>query len=277
MGVSAGVRSLLLLGVLALSGCGERPPAEQDMTYYAQGLAQMDSVFKKYDLAHIGSGVQTDGVHLEVRKRHDPMKPVSESEIKSIKEAIYEEYDREFPLVIEIWTMPETPSVDGKITGMDGKRLLVTGPAAKDGAGPRAMWLGVGEDTVIVNGKTGEPMAWDQLKIGYKVKAWSEPLVATSYPEQSGLLRLEVMEAVEGGGDLQGTVTKIGIGIEDTTQRELQVDGKPYLVLPTAVFRNGDREAKFEDLKEGDRVAVWFAGYSVNPDEQMISQVVLTP
>lgn len=277
MGVSAGVRSLLLLGVLVLSSCGERQPADQDMAYYAQGLAQMDSVLKKYDLTHIGSGVQTDGVHLEVRKRHDPMKPVSESEIKSIKEAIYEEYDREFPLVIEVWTMPETPTVDGDITGMDGKRLLVTGPAEKDEAEPRAMWLGLGEDTVIVNGKTGEPMAWDQLNIGYKVKAWSEPLVATSYPEQSGLLRLEVMEADDGGGDMHGTITKIGIGIEDTTQRELQIDGKPYVVLPSAVFRNGVREAKFEDLKEGDRVAVWFAGYSINPNERLITQLVVTP
>ncbi|MBW5448055.1 hypothetical protein GE107_18520 [Cohnella sp. CFH 77786] len=267
---------LIVLAVL-LTGCGNRLPAGTDLQAYAKGLPAMDAVYEKFDLEHIGSGVGEDGVHLEVRKRRDPMKPTPDKEIERIKQAIYEEYGRKFPLRINVWQMPQTPTLEGTITAMDEQGILVVAPPVDAESSPRAMWLRWGSDTVMLNASSGEELTADRLKVGFNVRAWSEPLVAMSYPEQSGLLRLEVKDSNVGNGDLQGTVTKMGIGFEETTERELQIDGKAYRVLHSAMFRKGDAAIRFEDLKEGDRVSVWFAGYAMEPGDQIITQVVVTP
>lgn len=273
----AGMMLLMLISMIMLvvAGCSKKMPAGSDLDYYARGLPTMTSVLDKFDLVHFGSGVGQDGVHLEVRKRHDPMRPVTEKEIQSIRKAIYEYYDREFPLRINVWTMPEKPDVTGKITAIGEGTVLVVADDMEDGGNPRAMWLGTGKDSVILDKSTGEPMEAGQLSIGNRVLAWSEPMVMTSYPEQSGLLRLEVTDTGIGPGDLQGVITKKGIGVEDTTRSELQIDGKPYRLMTTTVVNIGGKTAAFEDLKEGDRARVWFTGYEAGSDEKIVTQVVV--
>lgn len=266
----------LLISALALilSGCGERVPHPQDLEVYANGLPQMDSVLDRFGLRHISSGSDGESVFLEVRKRN-PAETVSDGEIEEIKKAIYGEYDREFPLEIRAWSLPAEPVVDGRLTGLGENQILAVEDKKDSDSNPRAMWLSLGEDTVIVDARTGETLPADRLQIGYRVRAWSEMLVAESYPEQSGLLRLEVTDTDIGQGDLQGTIEKKGMGFEDTSQRILQIDGKIYRLMESAVIRVEDREASFEELKEGDRVQVWFAGYEVMPDEPIITQVAV--
>jgi len=267
--------ALLILFVLLLAGCGKRVPAASDLAFYANGLVRMDDVMDRFELRTIRSGATSEGVEWTVRKRN-PFESASDREIADLKQAVYAEFGRTFPLDIRVWTLPQTPTLDGKITGLDADKILVVDTREDNGGEPRAMWLGAGhEDAVIADGVTGELISAAQLRIGDRVRAWSDFNVLTSYPEQSNLLRLEVMDRDPDQGDLAGTLEKIEIGADDPTEREVQIDGVRYPLLRSARIVFGGREGRLDELKAGERVRVWFAGYEVIPGRKMVSQIAV--
>lgn len=258
-----------------LVGCGERTIHPADLERYGNGMSGLDGIYDRFGLRHISSGAYEDAVHLEVRKR-DPSAGMSEEELKKFKNAVYEHYDRKFPLEVKIWTLPEEPTVDGRITSLDDKGILAVAPREGEGKQPRAVWMSFGEDTVIVDAKTGARLKPEQLAIGYRIRAWGEMLMMESYPEQTGLMRLEVVEMDSGDGDVLGTITKVvPAPANEPWAREIHIDGKKYGVLEKAKIIAGEEEAPLEKLEEGDRVRAWLTGYEVMADEKTITQITV--
>lgn len=76
-------------------------------------------------------------------------------------------------------------------------------------------------------------------------------------------------------GDARGIVTgleKTGEGVNE--ESTIEVDGVKHRLLPIAQVWIKDKKLNASDIKVGDRVKIWFAGYEVGP-EKWLTQVVI--
>jgi hypothetical protein len=274
---------ILVLIVAMLAGCGDRGSGkmrtgQQDLEKFANKLTSLN-VYEQLGLVHMASGAGEDTVYLQVRKKDDFVKPVMESEKEEIKEAIFHEIGYRVPLDLQVYTIDEIPHIVGKLTAVEGDRLLIVedrDSAGQDEGMPRAMWFKMAEDAVIA--KDGERIAAEDLKIGYEVNGWHSGLVMESYPEQTDGLKIVVTgPGTSETGELTGTLEEISYGHADWTQNYAVVDGKKYgLSGSSVVWINGERKT-VSDLKPGDRVLLWFTGYSVGLENEpkMVTQIAV--
>jgi len=269
---------VLLVGVLA--GCGnardaESKPGEGTLQKFAEKLTSL-KVYEDRGLVHMSSGAGADSVFLQVRKKHDFDKPVAEQEVEEIKEAIYKEMGFRVPLDLQVYVIGETPHISGKVTAADSAgRLLIVEEKGNQAEGmPRAMWFKMAEDAVIL--KDGKQIAAEKLKIGAEVKGWHSGLVMESYPEQTEGLKIEVTgPGTSETGDLTGTVEEVSSGHADWMQNYIVVDGEKYQLPDFAAVLDGGNKVPISDLHSGDRVKLWFAGYSVGMENEpkMVTQI----
>ena len=273
---------MMAMLVAALAGCGsvlivESKPGERMLQAFAEKLMSL-KVYEDRGLVHISSGAGAESVFLQVRKKHDFDQPVTEQESEDIKEAIYKEVGFRVPLDLQVYVIGETPHITGKVTAMDGAgRLLIVedkAVAGQDEGMPRAMWFKMAEDAVIL--KDGKQIAAEKLKIGAEVKGWHSGLVMESYPEQTEGLKIEVTgPGTSETGDLTGTVEEVSSGHADWMQNYIVVDGEKYQLPDFAAVLDGGNKVPISDLHSGDRVKLWFAGYSVGMENEpkMVTQI----
>jgi len=271
---------VLLVGVLA--GCGnardaESKPGEGTLQKFAEKLMSL-KVYEDRGLVHMSSGAGTDSVFLQVRKKRDFDKPMAEQEMEEIKEAIYKEIGFRVPLELQVYVIGETPHITGKVTAAYGAgRLLIVedkGAAGQDEGMPRAMWFRMAEDAVIVH--AGQKISAEDLKIGMEVKGWHSGLVMESYPEQTEGLKIEVTgPGTSETGELTGTVEEVSAGHADWMQNYIVAEGKKYRLADFTVVLDSGNKVQISELKAGDRVKLWFAGYSVGMENEpiMVTQI----
>lgn len=158
--------------------------------------------------------------------------------------------------------LSETPDIKGTVTSMEGDRLLIVDKdtAKPDQTTPTAIWVKFKADQVA------------GIKIGYLVEAWSNGVMLESYPMQTEGLKLEVVDAAVGAGDLAGAVTHIYLDAADESKSYIEVDGKKLSLIPSTDYLLNDTQSDASQIKLGDRVEIWFPGYQIM-DEQVVTQV----
>ncbi len=266
----------LLAAVLGLltAGCGDRTEkvytSRQDMENFANKLMLLN-VYEEKGLVHMSSGSTEESVYLQVRKKDDFVKPVMEPEIREIKEAIFEEIGYRVPLELQVYTIDEVPHITGKLTAVEGDRVLIVSGDEYIGDEqrmPQAIWFDMAEDAVILN--NGSRTGLEELRIGYEVRGWHSGMVMESYPEQTEGLKIVVAgTGTAETGELTGTLEEISYGHTDGAQNFAVVDGKKYGLMSSTVVRIGDEYAAVSDLRAGDRVFLWFAGYSAGLENEL--------
>ena len=270
--------------VLILAGCGGREAKlsthPQDLQSFASKLMSLNT-YEKFGLRHLSSGSGARSVHLQVRKLADFEQPVAESEKKQIVEAIYREIGFRVPLELDLLTLGEQPSITGKLTAIDGKRVLIVSTDYWIGSEPRmpdAMWFGMAADGVVM--KDGAPIGQQSLQIGNEVKAWSEGLALASYPGQTTGLKVEVTGAgTAAEGDLTGTIDEISFGHQNMEDNYVVVSGQKYGLYDSTLVLLGEARTPvaLADVKAGETVRVWFAGYGETngPMQQLVTQIAI--
>lgn len=279
------IAGLLVVFVAIVAGCGNILTVE---TKYGQGVLESFAnklmslkVYEQYGLVPITSGARENAVHLQVRKKADFDKPMTEAEIEEIKEAIFKEIGSRVPLELEVFTLGEVPHIIGKLTAVDqnGSLLIVEDQEAsgQDDGYLQAIWFGISQDTVIL--KDGERINVGDLKVGYEVKGWHSAIVMESYPEQAEGLKIEVTgPGTSETGELSGTVEKVSFGHADWMQNFVVVDGKKYRLTDFTSVLAGREKMPVAELKAGDRVLLWFSGYhafGMENEPKLVTQIAI--
>lgn len=265
-----------ILVTMLLSSCGERN-ATSDLDHYVNQLAALNSVFESHHVKFQSSYSNDKEGFLEIRPIGDHTKVLSEEEKANLKKAIYKALGGKFPLNITEYTINEQPGMTGKITAIDDKgRFLVVSSdkfLGKDVKMADAAWYSMSDDAEIEFEE--KPFQLKDVKIGSTVKVWSEGVMLTSYPGQTTGLRLEITAADNGLGDASGKVTGLeqsgeGVNIE----RIIEVNGIKHRLLPISqVWMNGER-VDVSQIKVGETVKIWFAGYEWGQMKN-VTQVVI--
>lgn len=267
---------MLVAAMLMAAGCGKREDQvrthPRDLETFAAKLGDLQ-VYETYELLPLSYGAGEKSVFLEARKKGRVEKPVTEAEKMEIAEAIFDEVGFRVPLELDIYELSEQPTITGKLTDMHGNRLLIVSTERDEGA-TDALWLGMAEDSVIRY--NGVPVALADLKIGFEVQGWIAGAVMTSYPGQATGVKLEVTgEGTALTGDASGVVESITIGQQDYMQNVMIVDGQTFGLSESTRVITDEGDAELSDVKPGDSVFVWFAGYEagIHPGRPMVTQI----
>ncbi|MGO4270597.1 DUF3221 domain-containing protein [Paenibacillus sp. TAF58] len=240
-------------------------------------LPLLKNVFESHHVKFQSSYSNENEGFLEIRRIGDHSKLLSEEEEAELRQSIYKAVGGEFPLNISVYTIDDQPGLTGKITVLDEKgRFLVVSSNKfldKEMKMPEAAWYTMSDDANIEF--EGKPVHARDVRIGSIVKVWSEGMMLTSYPGQTTGLRLEIMTRDNGIGNARGNVTgveKTGEGVN--TERTIEVDGVKHRLLPITQVWVNDENSDFSDIKIGESVKIWFAGYEIGP-EKIVTQVVI--
>ncbi|MEF3306623.1 DUF3221 domain-containing protein [Paenibacillus sp. GYB003] len=85
----------------------------------------------------------------------------------------------------------------GNRKSVDGNRVLVVNENKKNGNtdDPEATWITLTDDgTIVCAGNKPERLAFDTLKVGQRVEAWSTGLRLLSYPSQCSVVKIAVLD-----------------------------------------------------------------------------------
>ena len=267
-----------LLGVLfvclllVLSGCGvnngeavKKPRIESMREQLPTDLSKLGDLYASHGVILRSSYRAEEEVVLEVRQANKPWEALSAAQVDKLKNDIYERIGYTFELRIDSFVLPKEADITGRVTAIEGDRVLVV-DKAPPGGNPNAIWV------TLPEGMNSEIM------IGYSVNVWSDGMVLESYPGQTRGVQLQVTEFSVGEGDLQGSITAEITQDASTENRIIEVDGtKLQLLSFTKVTENG-KPVGLDRLRPGTRVQVWTLGYSIMEDQQFASQInVLKP
>lgn len=273
--------ALAVAALFLLAGCGERGAAGSiDLEAVPGELIKLKEVFKEQGVQVKSAYSDERTVFVEVRKLKDHRSALTEEEKERLKKALFQAVGGTFPLEIISFVISEEPEMTGKITAMDGNRVLIVNPDKLIGTEirqPDAAWYSISSDADVVNNVTGGELTPDDLRIGNRVNVWSDGMMMTSYPGQTSALRLEVTGTDPGGGDAQGTVEEISIDEEDEWQSYMIVSGEKVRLMPFTLYWNGESPASVDQIETGTRVQVWFVGYDTDAPERIVSQVRAVP
>jgi hypothetical protein len=254
-----------------------RSLTKKDLEKYVNNLSSLQTMFESHHVKFLSSYSNENEGFLEIRRIGDHSNSLSDEEKAGLKQSIFEAVGAEFPLEISVYTIEEQTGMTGKITTIDekGRFLIISSDKYLDQEKkmPDAAWYAMANDSDITFEE--KPIQAKDVKIGSTVKVWGEGLMLSSYPGQTSGLRLNITSWDDGKGDSRGTVTgleKTGEGVNEV--RIIKVDGVKYRLLPIAkVWINGEN-VNASDIKVGDQVKIWFAGYGVGP-EKMVAQIVI--
>ncbi|MFC5528272.1 DUF3221 domain-containing protein [Cohnella yongneupensis] len=251
--------------LFVLAGCGntgkdikQLDQAERDRL--PAELSHLSDVYAAYGV-HMRSSYSTnDVVIVEVLKTQKPWETLTDEETDRLKQAIYNKIGYAFALRIDSFAIPAKADITGKITALDGRRVLIVGDAAS-GSNPSAMWV------------TFPPAMTEELKIGYKVNAWSDGMVMDSYPGQTSGVQLQVVDFDVGDGDLQGEITALDLDQPNSENNYIEVDHVKLRVLPITIYQWNGQTGNRANVKIGSKVQAWTLRYEITPDTRFASQI----
>ena len=253
-----------LMALAVIGGCGAeqrvtRPTVVSQTDALPSRLLQLAKIYEANGVVGRSAYTNEGETVLEVRGLRNPWEKLSGEAAEKLKQDVYEALGSTFDLRVVSYVLPEEADVVGRITALDGNRVLVVGDPTEDGR-PQAMWV------------TFPSSVTDELRIGYRVKAWSSGMVDSSYPGQTGGVQLQVVDYKVGDGDLQGNITALNLDDPDPNLRFVEIEGKNLRVLPyTRYVKDGSRSDSGQ-LRVGQRAQAWTNGYATG-EERFVSQV----
>lgn len=148
-----------------------------------------------------GVGIGRDQIHVMARSYGDFERTLTEADAERLKQALYELIGKPFPVKLELGNCcSESGSTKGKITQVEGNRVLVIDDERKNGntEDPVATWISMTDDGKVVERRKGKDAGKDvpfgQLKVSMTVEAWFTGIMLHSYPGQATALKIEVLE-----------------------------------------------------------------------------------
>lgn len=252
---------ILLIVILLLTGCGARTTSGEDIDSIPQKLMVLNAVYEPLGVQPNSAYGQDGKVYLQVYKSGKPWEALSEDEKKKLENAIYDSLKYTFPLEIESFVLPDQADITGKITAVDkdADRVLIVNDKDKGSA----VWVKLPAN--VLGG----------LKIGYQVNAWSNGIIAESYPRQTTGIQVQVVNYDAGIADIKGTITAVHFDDADATNSYVEIDGQKYQLQPYTLYSINDTSAKLQDIQTEVKAEVWLAGYQV-AEEQIIAQLRIT-
>ncbi|MBD0380969.1 DUF3221 domain-containing protein [Paenibacillus sedimenti] len=251
--------------------------SKEDLEKYVNKLSSLEAVFKNHHVKFQSSYSNEKEGFLEIRRIGEHSRSLSDEEKVELRQSIYEAVGSEFPLSISVYTIGEQPGITGKITSIadKGRFLIVSSDKFldKEKKMPDAAWYAMSNDANIEF--EGKKIQMKDIEIGAIVKVWSEGLMLASYPGQTTGLRLEITARDSGIGDERGEVTGLeGTGEGVNVERIIEVDGVKHLLLPIVQVWIKGENGDVSDIKVGERVKIWFAGYEVGPEKKVTKVVI---
>jgi hypothetical protein len=246
------------------SGCGHRniemkPIEQSERDQLPTELIKLTDIYASYAVLPLSAYSTNERVFLEIRKQQKPWEALAAEETEQLKQDIYKAIGYAFDLQIDSFVLPKQADITGKITALDGNRVLVVGDAMED-SNPNAMWV------TFPNEMT------EELKIGYRINAWSDGMVNASYPGQTSGVQLQIVDFADGEGDVQGEITALYLDDPSIENRYIEVDGSKFRMLPYTIYQANGASGQSASLKVGSRVQVWTIGYELT-DEKFVTQV----
>lgn len=227
----------------------------------------MQEALKKQGYKWLASSSTDDAVELTVRRIGDHRTPFTQAEIESIKQTAYGFIGYKFPLEVTGSVLSATPQMVGRVTAVDGNRILVvdTQKTVGDTDNPEAMWytFDPSTDSAIRMNKTGSGLTIGHVKVGYAVEAWGEWIVMQSYPSQTDGLELNILSTDAGEPKLRGTIEEIHLSDNgsDPSESYLIVNGNRVNLASFTQYIEEDHIITADMLRKGDQVEIWDIGY----------------
>lgn len=252
---------ILVIMILLLSGCGLRAPSVQEgssegLQAITEKMMALNEVYAQFGVQPRSIYTENGKVYLEVYNAQKPWQSPSAADITRLEQAIYDALGTQFPLQIQSFALPDQADVTGKITALDGNRMLIVDDKGSDAKESKAaMWVKFPSN--VIGG----------VKIGYRVNVWSNGMTEDSYPGQTSGVQLQVVEFDTGNGDLQGRVTDVHLLDEDENNRYVEIDGRRQHVFPFTLYWVIDKQAQAKDIQVGNYVEVWFSDYQAKGEE----------
>jgi hypothetical protein len=156
----------------------------------------VDDLQLKYSIAVMGYGTGQDHIMMMIRKFGDFEQPIPLDEQQAIRNSLYKDIGKEFPIKLEISDFAQEGYSSGKIEKIDKDRILIVNRLEKNGNSddPVATFVGLTKDgRIYIHGNT-EPQTFDKFEIGQEVRAWTSGLMLDSYPGQTTALKIEIMD-----------------------------------------------------------------------------------
>lgn len=154
---------------------------------------------QKHKFQILISAVEKDGISLMIRRVGDVEQPISEEEMEQVRQLLFAHVGGAFPLTISTYDCCEGPYIEGEITNIDHEnhRILIVNEQEKNGNtdDPVANWAQLTQDGKVRSSSQVEDLTFDDLKVGQQVKAWSTGLFLQSYPGQTSVVKIEIVES----------------------------------------------------------------------------------
>jgi len=171
------------------------PPPEGLDAIHAKVREIWPKIQERYSVVWQTIGTGEDKLMLQIRSYGDIERELTQEDIDSIRNGLFEEIGEEFP--VDISVLPccgGAPFVTGEIRSVDeeSNRILVVNESKKNGNtdDPEAYWIRLAEDGRIDLGD-GEPSRkFDTSLVGKEAKVWTTGLVEQSYPGQTVALKV---------------------------------------------------------------------------------------
>lgn len=154
---------------------------------------------QKHNFQILMSAVEQDEISLMIRRTGDVEQPITEEEKEQVRQLLFAHVGGAFPLTISTYDCCEGPYIEGKITDIDHEnhRVLIVNEHEKNGNtdDPVANWAQLTKDGKVRSSSQVEDLTFDDLKVGQQVKAWSTGLFLHSYPGQTSVVKIEIVES----------------------------------------------------------------------------------
>lgn len=238
---------------------------EQEFRKIQEKIIQhFDVIQEELDIEVQSIGTRMHDIFMTFRLLNAFGEEMSEEQLEELKQYLYELVGQEFPIELNQWTAADEGDLKGKITDIDGARVLIVDRDQTVGqtGDPIATWISFTGDAEILQ-ETGESLSFDDLAIGQRVEAWSTGMMLDSYPGQTAAVRLIIHETEEESEDIRGEIIMIEV-VEDPhfggslihiSDQVIQVPEK------TKVYSSERDKLDVEGLEEGQQVRVWYRGY----------------
>ncbi|THF79472.1 hypothetical protein [Cohnella fermenti] len=263
-----GICGLMALMILIVSGCdgglrmfSSGKPDYVSLSRQLMGQGFKDTLAKEHAKA-LSSSAMDDSVQLQVRRLGDVREPLTESDLKQVKQAIYDKIGYTFKLELSAYNLGDVSHTQGRVTAIDGTRLLIVDEARTIGAdkSPDAAWYDFALPDASLRLAEGDEIALEEIGIGYRVRAWSEGLMLTSYPGQTGGLALDVLDRVPGEPDLTGEVAEVRLASSLQEESYLLIGATKVVLSEFTQYIVSGEPATAGEVRVGDEVEIRTTG-----------------
>ncbi|MBB6637033.1 hypothetical protein [Cohnella thailandensis] len=254
----------MALTILFVGGCGDGPrmfssgkPDYDSLSARLMGKG-FEETLAKAEVKALSSSGSEDEVELQVRRIGDVRKPLDEEDLRRVEQAIYDEVGYKFNLELSALDVGGEPNTQGRVTAIDGTRLLIVDEERRIGVdkSPDAAWYNFNTADASLKLADGTDIALSDIRIGYRVQAWGEGLMLTSYPGMTSGLALDVLDRDPGEPEMTGAVKEFHLSDSPGEENYLMVGVDKVILTEFTQYLVSGNHASEERIHVGDKVEI---------------------